>query len=398
MSNYILTEELLNTFHSNYEIDSDTGCWVWKGTVNGEGHPYIAVRNKNTLIYNAFASRIAFQLKTKNVTNENFRLERICGNKLCVNPEHIHKMQNKKLLGNRQSPNKCKIEGCEKPRRHRDTEMCDPHHRRFIQFGDAEATPLRVKDTGTLKERFHKKYKINEDTGCWLWQGSCQGDGYGNIQNGKQNLLAHRVSYEFYFPGVLKPEDKIMHKCDIRTCVNPDHLLIGTDQDNSDDKIKKGRHRISSIKDLTVKEILDIRNNTNLSKEDLAFKYKITIDLVGSIRNREIAAHLNDEGAFIQEPIWDKEISEIRAFLIKNSTLNSVELAKMFHISSINIRNIKNGKTWIEVPLSENYLNKFSDEELRKTLDILSDSEFEKLLDSLKFGENIELNKTTQPI
>lgn len=386
MSNYILTDELINKFHSRYEIDSDTGCWIWKGTKTVQGHPYIQHKNEEGKLYNAFASKIAYQLENE-VTDEVFKLEKNCGNKLCVNPKHIYKIQNKKKLGITESSNKCKIEGCEKPRRHRDTEMCDQHHRRFLQFGDAEATPLRIRDTGTLEERFHKKYKIDENTGCWLWQGSCQGDGYGNIQNGKQNLLAHRVSYELFYKD-LTPELKVLHTCDVRTCVNPKHLFLGTDQDNTNDKMIKGRHRLCSIKDLTSEEILEIRTENKLRNKDIAQLYDVSVDMVNSIKKRRVAKWLTEEGKIDNTKLPFQELTEIQAYLIKNSNLSNLELAGMFDKSNTAIWEIKSGSTWKDLPIGEDYLRNISSENLLEELSFLSKEDFEKFICSLFERQN----------
>jgi len=64
----------------------------------------------------------------------------------------------------------------------------------------------------------------------------------------------HRVAYELYVGNITKGLH-VLHKCDIRSCVNPEHLFIGTNIDNINDCIKKGRWRTytSRIKDLNEK-------------------------------------------------------------------------------------------------------------------------------------------------
>jgi len=76
-------------------------------------------------------------------------------------------------------------------------------------------------------------------SGCWEWLASKDKGGYGRYHVGNF-LTAHRFSY-WAFIGDIPTGMFVLHQCDNRGCVNPDHLLIGTQKDNAQDMINKGR-------------------------------------------------------------------------------------------------------------------------------------------------------------
>lgn len=82
--------------------------------------------------------------------------------------------------------------------------------------------------------------RIKYENDCWLWTGSVNDDGYGNIWIGKSCKKTHRVSY-ILFKGDIPDKMCVCHKCDKRSCINPEHLWIGTHKDNMNDMVNKGR-------------------------------------------------------------------------------------------------------------------------------------------------------------
>lgn len=97
----------------------------------------------------------------------------------------------------------------------------------------------------SLLKRFESKYIPEPNSGCWLWEGATTCGGYGHIRfkiNNKWTMKrAHRVAFELY-KGEIPKGLIVRHCCDNRLCVNPNHLLLGTTQDNIDDKMNRGRH------------------------------------------------------------------------------------------------------------------------------------------------------------
>ncbi len=94
----------------------------------------------------------------------------------------------------------------------------------------------------TTAETFWKQVEKKGPDECWLFTGRKNEDGYGQIGYHGQNTSAHRVSYIFE-KGEIPKGFVVMHTCDNPPCVNPRHLKLGTQQQNIEDMVKKGRHR-----------------------------------------------------------------------------------------------------------------------------------------------------------
>lgn len=93
----------------------------------------------------------------------------------------------------------------------------------------------------TLEQRFWEKVKKGKPNDCWEWQAYRNLGGYGVIGFGASTqFIASRLSYELHFGKILK-NLLVLHKCDNPSCVNPNHLFLGTPKDNVDDMLKKGR-------------------------------------------------------------------------------------------------------------------------------------------------------------
>lgn len=121
---------------------------------------------------------------------------------------------------------------------------------------------------------------------CWLWNGSTDPDGYGQLSyrtadNGSRYLRAHRFAARMRLPD-WDASLHVLHSCDVRNCVNPAHLRMGTDHENWQECRAKGRAPGRAMK-LTAEEAVAIATSAEKARV-LACRYGISPDMVKDIR------------------------------------------------------------------------------------------------------------------
>lgn len=132
---------------------------------------------------------------------------------------------------------------------------------------------------------FISQVAFGNDEECWEWVGSYNNHGYGTIKLDGE-ALAHRWSYK-YFNGDTCGLN-VCHSCDNPKCVNPNHLFLGTQKDNSLDMARKGRHPYLLQRKLPDEKVRDIRRLASLGykSREISDKHGMTVDSIQRITSR----------------------------------------------------------------------------------------------------------------
>lgn len=131
---------------------------------------------------------------------------------------------------------------------------------------------------------------VEKSAGCWTWRGVVDREGYGVMRlKGRSRAKAHRFSYELAH-GPIPAGAMVRHFCDNPSCVNPEHLLIGSAKDNKRDCMERGRHlrgeRHHKAK-LTADDVRAIRLSGERGAQ-IAARYGVTKENVYAIQKRKI--------------------------------------------------------------------------------------------------------------
>jgi hypothetical protein len=141
--------------------------------------------------------------------------------------------------------------------------------------------------------RFWSKVQVLGLDECWEWSRSLFPRGYGRVTFQGQVVGAHRVAYELTH-GLIPQGLDVLHSCDNRKCCNPTHLRLGTDQDNVEDKMSRGRQTLGSVNGmsrLTENQVLSIRFDSRI-QSIIAKDFGITQSMVSKIKLKTSWKHL----------------------------------------------------------------------------------------------------------
>lgn len=226
------------------KVRKGDGCWEWTGAVNPNGQGRInADRSSKPLA----SSRVSWSLHFGAIPDGGSIKQR-CGNKGCVRPDHL-------VLS--------------------------------TGGGRLETDPAT---------RFWNKVEKGE--GCWNWTGRVLWNGYGTLwNNGGTDVYAHRLSWEMH-NGPIPDGLYVLHRCDNRRCVRPDHLLLGTNADNFADMRAKRRHAKGTMlpqAKLDDDKVREIRKLAGLTSQGaMARRFGVGQGQIAKVIARKAWRHVGD--------------------------------------------------------------------------------------------------------
>lgn len=151
-------------------------------------------------------------------------------------------------------------------------------------------------------DKHSARIEFGAPSGCWLWAGAMKGRGYGGVWVRGKFLRAHREAYEAVHGEGSAVGLLVRHKCDVRACVNPDHLEIGTYADNNRDMVERGRqvtpkgeaNRSAKLTEADVKMIREtyVRYSGTHGHRGLARRFGVDHSVIGDIIRRQNWKHV----------------------------------------------------------------------------------------------------------
>ena len=245
------------------QINKTDTCWLWTGHTTGDYGRYGIERKK------VYAHRYSYTIH-KGEIPEGHCVRHTCDETLCVNPDHL-------LTGTQQD------------------NMNDKKERGRCISKRGKGVKLRTVNGVTIDDVFMTH--VNKTDTCWLWTGTTA-CGYGQCNRNNKNVKAHRYSYIIH-KGEIPEGHGVRHTCDEPLCVNPDHLLTGTQQDNMNDKKERGRQNPpsgerNSLSKLNNDDVIEIRilRGFGFTYDELGKMYNVSISSIFNIINNKTWTHI----------------------------------------------------------------------------------------------------------
>lgn len=198
----------------------------------------------------------------------------------------------------------CSVEGCSN--KHFVHDLCSKHWLRMSANGHLEVAVIRGDDEKRFWSHVNKNGPLHPKLGtrCWLWTSKLNRFGYAPFHLTPKNTTAHRFSYILAHGEIPEGEGYhgtcVLHQCDVRHCVNPEHLFLGTNQDNVDDKVAKGRgcslpgelHPMAKLKKTEVLEIRRLYAAGSFTRRELEEMYGLARGSAKAIIARRTWRHI----------------------------------------------------------------------------------------------------------
>lgn len=171
--------------------------------------------------------------------------------------------------------------------------LCQMHYMRLLRGGNLDAPIKRPKNAPvTLDWIFDRCEK--KDSGCLEWRGLKNHAGYPRICFPGRGVMIGGRSVYTLIHGEIPPGKFVCHTCDNPSCLNPDHLFVGSPKENTSDMFSKGRNNAKTSPEsfrrnenhpsskLSVAQVLEIRKS-NKTRQKLADEYGVSKSAINAI-------------------------------------------------------------------------------------------------------------------
>lgn len=263
------------------KVYKSSTCWLWLGAQYRNGYGHIR-SDKEHGHKDKAAHRVAWELTNGPIPN-GFVLCHRCDVRNCVNPDHI-------FLGTKQDNAR---DTASKGR-----QGCMGAEPVFPKLAEDEWIEYANQQIAYRSPISQFWAKVDKSGDCWEWIGSQPGR-YGVFYHNRVAYKAHRYAWELTH-GPIPDGLFICHKCDVRNCVNPDHLFLGTHEENMADMARKGRHHDQSgtlngnvkLNEVDVQAIRARYAAGGISMNQLGAEYSVSNQAVYCMVHRKSWRHL----------------------------------------------------------------------------------------------------------
>lgn len=186
-----------------------------------------------------------------------------------------------------------------------------------------------------VMERLMAKVVVHPETGCWDWTGAKDTHGYGHMHVNGRLQRVHRLAFEL-FVSPIPAGLWVLHRCDRRHCVSPEHLFLGTHDDNMNDAKTKGRMAAGENNGAAKHPERIVRGNEHWTRRnpDKVF--------TGDKNPMKRYPHLTFKG----EKNAAAKLTAQQVIAIRNSRASAIDLARQFMVTAQNIKLIQERRTW----------------------------------------------------
>lgn len=213
-----------------------------------------------------------------------------------------------------------------------------------------------------LYDRFWSKVRKRGPEECWLWTASRTGAGYGQIWTSMvkgvrgRRLDAHRCSWELHY-GKIEEGFHVLHKCDVKLCVNPSHLYLGTNSNNMQDALIRGQKPHGSkcsFAKLTSDQVQIARDKWNAGKAQQAIADELGVSVAtiqravsgGAYKNVPFSIPHRKGHRNLHRKLSEETVKAIRT---SSREFSNKRLAEMYQIGITTVHYIRTGEPWAHI-------------------------------------------------